>query len=103
MSKLVLDMFDENDKIIKTEYYNKLTEISKKYDINYASLFAICDDKHLTKSRLSKKTTELTKRFKIYTKINNKITDAIADAIHESKETLVDLASPSPSVQDVVQ
>ena len=41
------------------------------------------DDKYLKKSRLSKKTIELTKRFKVSTQINSKISDAINDAIND--------------------
>ena len=41
MSKLVLTLYDDNHNIIKTEYFMKLTEISNKYSIPYASLFAI--------------------------------------------------------------
>ena len=88
MSKLVLTLYDDNHNIIKTEYFMKLTEISNKYSIPYASLFAIVDGKHLKKSRLSKKTIELTKRFKVTTQINNKISDAINDAINESVKLL---------------
>ena len=83
MSKLVLTLYDDNQNIIKTEYFMKLTEISNKYSIPYASLFAIVDGKHLKKSRLSKKTIELTKRFKVTTQINIKISDAINDAIND--------------------
>ena len=91
MSKLVLTLYDDNQNIIKTEHFMKLTEISSKYSIPYASLFAIVDDKHLLKSRLSKKTTELTKRFKVTTQINSVISDAINDAIKDLKkeETLM--------------
>lgn len=93
MSKLVLTLYDDNQNIIKTESFLKLTEISKKYDIPYASLFAIVDDKHLLKSRLSKKTIELTKRFKVTTEINSKISDAIHDALtsNESETTIANV------------
>jgi hypothetical protein len=85
MSKLVLTLYNENGDVIKTESFMKLTEISKKYDIPYASLFAIVDNKHLLKSRLSKKTIELTKQFKVITQVNKKITDAINDALQDTE------------------
>nr|WPF46690.1 MAG: hypothetical protein [Lake Baikal virophage 9] len=83
MSKLILTLFNEQGDIIKQETFMKLTEISKKYDIPYASLFSIVDEKYLKKSRLSKKTTELVKRFKVTTQINSKIADAINTAIND--------------------
>jgi len=91
MSKLVLTLYDDDHNVIKTEHFMKLTQISNKYSIPYASLFAIVDDKHLSKSRLSKTTIELTKRFRVTTQINSKISDAINDAIKDLKkeETLM--------------
>jgi predicted transcriptional regulator len=70
MSAYTVEIFNDNGDLIQTEQYKKLTDISKKYAIPYATLYNVVDQRCLTKSRLSNKTKLLMKKMKVSTTIN---------------------------------
>ena len=70
MSNYTVEIFNDNGDLIQTENYNKLTDVSKKYSIPYATLYNIVDQRCLTKSRLSNKTKQLMKKIKVSTTLN---------------------------------
>jgi hypothetical protein len=70
MSAYTVEIFNDNGDLIQTEQYKKLTDISKKYVIPYATLYNVVDQRCLTKSRLSNKTKLLMKKMKVSTTIN---------------------------------
>lgn len=76
MSAYTVEIFNDNGDLIQTEQYKKLTDISKKYMIPYATLYNIVDQRCLTKSRLSNKTKMLMKKMKVSTTINEALTNA---------------------------
>ena len=70
MSNYTVEIFNDNGDLIQTENYNKLTDVSKKYSIPYATLYNIVNLRCLSKSRLSNKTKLLMKKIKVSTTIN---------------------------------
>jgi predicted transcriptional regulator len=75
MSVYTVEIFNDNGDLIQTEQFKKLTDISKKYSIPYATLYNVVDQRCLTKSRLSNKTKLLMKKMKVSTTINKSIND----------------------------
>ena len=66
MSAYTVEIFNDNGDLIQTEQYKKLTDISKKYAIPYATLYNVVDQR----CRLSNKTKLLMKKMKVSTTIN---------------------------------
>lgn len=65
--KYVLEILNsETKEIIRTETYNNIKEISRKYNIPYHQLRGIQDSKHTTKQRLQDYSKELTSKMKLY-------------------------------------
>jgi len=52
MSAYTVEIFNDSGDLIQTEQFKKLTDISKKYSIPYATLYYIVDQRCQTKSRL---------------------------------------------------
>jgi predicted transcriptional regulator len=75
MSVYTVEIFNDNGDLIQTEQFKKLTDVSKKYSIPYATLYNVVDQRFLTKSRLSNKTKLLMKKMKVSTTINKSIND----------------------------
>ena len=75
MSAYTVEIFNDNGDLIQTEQFKKLTDVSKKYSIPYATLYNVVDQRCLTKSRLSNKTKLLMKKMKVSTTINKSIND----------------------------
>jgi len=75
MSVYTVEIFNDNGDLIQTEQFKKLTDVSKKYSIPYATLYNVVDQRCLTKSRLSNKTKLLMKKMKVSTTINKSIND----------------------------
>ena len=75
MSAYTVEIFNDSGDLIQTEQFKKLTDISKKYSIPYATLYNVVDQRCLTKSRLSNKTKLLMKKMKVSTTINKSIND----------------------------
>ena len=73
MSNYTVEIFNDNGDLIQVENCNKLTDISKKYSIPYATLYNIVNERCLTKSRLSNKTKLLMKKIKVRTTINESL------------------------------
>ena len=83
MSAYTVEIFNDNGDLIQTEQYKKLTDISKKYTIPYATLYNIVDQRCLTKSRLSNKTKLLMKKMKVSTTINEALINAGVPVVPE--------------------
>ena len=77
MSNYTVEIFNDNVDLIQVENCNKLTDISKKYNIPYATLYNIVDQRCLTKSRLSNKTKLLMKKMKVSTTVNKALNDIV--------------------------
>jgi len=89
MSVYTVEIFNDNGDLIQTEQFKKLTDISKKYSIPYATLYNVVDQRCLTKSRLSNKTKLLMKKMKVSTTINKSINDVNNNPVVEDhKEPL---------------
>jgi predicted transcriptional regulator len=89
MSAYTVEIFNDSGDLIQTEQFKKLTDISKKYSIPYATLYNIVDQRALSKSRLSNKTKLLMKKMKVSTTINKILNDVnnipvVEDQIEQS-------------------
>jgi predicted transcriptional regulator len=89
MSAYTVEIFNDSGDLIQTEQFKKLTDISKKYSIPYATLYNIVDQRCQTKSRLSNKTKLLMKKMKVSTTINKILNDVnnipvVEDQIEQS-------------------
>jgi len=83
MSAYTVEIFNDNGDLIQTEQYKKMTDISKKYMIPYATLYNIVDQRCLSKSRLSNKTKILMKKMKVCTTINQALSDVNNSVVDE--------------------
>jgi len=65
--KYILDVLNvENGEVLRTESYNNIKEISRKYNIPYHQLRGIQDSKYESKQRLQDYSKELTSKMKLY-------------------------------------
>ena len=84
MSAYTVEIFNDNGDLIQTEQYKKMTDISKKYMIPYATLYNIVDQRCLSKSRqTSNKTKILMKKMKVCTTINQALSDVNNSVVDE--------------------
>jgi len=88
MSNYTVEIFNDNGDLIQVENCNKLTDISKKYNIPYATLYNIVNERCLTKSRLSNKTKLLMKKIRVSTTINEALKNVGVPIVEEYVEPI---------------
>jgi len=89
MSNYLVEIYNDDGNIIQSETFKKLTQVAKKYNIAYDTLYNIVDGKCLKKSRLSNRTKQLMKKIKITTTLNNELNNVSNDE-DENDEIIVD-------------